>query len=57
MKDKKNQIFIRVLYYLKKEKCISHKNIKLENILTFKNNNIFKVSNFGRQSKKVESNV
>ena len=57
MKDKKNQIFIRVLYYLKKEKCLSHKNIKLENILTFKNNNIFKVSNFGRQSKKVENNV
>ena len=47
---------INVLYYLQKEKCISHRDIKLENILIFKNN-VFKLCDFGEAKQKVERNV
>ena len=47
---------INVLCYLQKEKCISHRDIKLENILIFQNN-IFKLCDFGEAKQKVERNV
>ena len=47
---------ISVLLYLQKEKNISHRDIKLENILIFPNN-IFKLCDFGEAKQKVERNV
>ena len=47
---------ISVLFYLQKEKNISHRDIKLENILLFPNN-IFKLCDFGEAKQKVERNV
>ena len=47
---------ISVLLYLQKEKSISHRDIKLENILLFENNN-FKLIDFGEAKQRVERNV
>ena len=47
---------ISALLYLQKEKCIAHRDIKLENILIFKNN-IFKLCDFGEAKQKAERNV
>ena len=47
---------ISALLFLQKEKNISHRDIKLENILLFENN-IFKLCDFGEAKQKVERNV
>ena len=46
---------VSALLYLQKEKCISHRDIKLENILIFENN-IFKLCDFGEAKQKAEGN-
>ena len=47
---------ISALLYLQKEKSISHRDIKLENILIFKDN-VFKLCDFGEAKQKLERNV
>ena len=47
---------ISALLYLQKEKSISHRDIKLENILIFKYN-LFKLCDFGEAKQKLERNV
>ena len=47
---------ISALLFLQKEKNISHRDIKLENVLVFKNN-IFKLCDFGEAKQKVERNM